>query len=383
MSFGSDELLYVTEWADSGDGDRVSVYDMYGNYLAIVANKGAGNGQIEDASFVFDNKGNLWAADRYSRVQRLIKCGTILTPTPAPIEGIEACYRPAEIISIPGSAAKPDGILIDSAGVYVYMSRCFLNDVSRINMSTRAVEAIISTEFNCPGQIASGTDGKIYIADKGNNAIKILGNGGAYIGMIDGGAAGVAGFSAPMGLDVYEDEIYLSDADSDMIKVFNGSGEYIRGWGGYGIADGYFKGLGPLAAREGEVFAADRHNKRIQVFNKEGVFLRFWETDYDDIRDIKISPDGTVFINGITDGIGVIDGFSEEGVRLMRVGHEGSSGIAVNTERIITGAADGYGLQAYMPCAMVTPSVVHPWPKPDLVVISVAVTGMMGNWQAL
>jgi sugar lactone lactonase YvrE len=96
-------------------------------------------------------------------------------------------------------------------------------------------------EFDCPGGIAVGRDGRVYVADQTNHRV----------------------------------------------QVFDGTGNFLLTWGEYGSGPGQFGGAEPAYARTGgpqflaldaagNVWTTEGMNCRVQQFTPEGKFLHAW-----------------------------------------------------------------------------------------------------------
>jgi hypothetical protein len=152
-----------------------------------------------------------------------------------------------------------------------------------------------SAQLNQPSGIAISSSGEIYIADSGNNRIRIVytngtintfaGNGTrGYSG--DGGPATNAELNYPNGLAISStDEVYIADTDNNRIRIIYSNG-IINTFAGNG-APGYSGDGGPATSAQlnqplsvaisstDEVYIADWNNNRIRIIYSNGTINTF------------------------------------------------------------------------------------------------------------
>ena len=161
--------------------------------------------------------------------------------------------------------------------------------------------------FNFPYDVASGNRGDIFVADTGNNTIRKVSPSGIVTTVAgapgEGGSADGFGsdarFNSPRGIAVDEfDNIYVADSGNNTIRVVNAVGNVvtIAGHPGLqGVKDGhgsearFNRPTGLTVDRFGIVYVTDSSNHTIRVVDPNG-----WVTT------LAGSPGG----NGVTDGIG-------------------------------------------------------------------------------
>jgi DNA-binding beta-propeller fold protein YncE len=87
------------------------------------------------------------------------------------------------------------------------------------------------------------------------------------------------GFNYPRGLalDESEDLIYVADTGNNRIKLFNTEGTPIQTVGGRGDRPGEFDNpIGLAVGAAGRLYVADSQNYRIQVFDRGFRFVESW-----------------------------------------------------------------------------------------------------------
>lgn len=166
-------------------------------------------------------------------------------------------------------------------------------------------------EFKWPYGVAAGPDGFIYVADSGNCRIQKFNSNGMFVMVWGSEGAGDGQFDGPTGIAVGTDgSVYVVDSGNYRIQKFDSNGNFITKWGSYGYGDGRFYWPSGIAIdSEGSVYVADSGAKTIQKFDAHGNFLArreiyFWFFDYENWEwkywmlepyDIAIGPDGSLY----------------------------------------------------------------------------------------
>ena len=153
------------------------------------------------------------------------------------------------------------------------------------------------SQFKFPTDASVAPDGRIFIADRDNHAIRVISAdgtrvstyaGSGQIGYADGPAL-QARFNAPSGIAVANDNrIFVADTNNHRIRVISADGSWVStyaatggiGAGAGGFSDGdaltmaYFNApTGIAIANDGRIFIADTNNHRIRVISADGSWV--------------------------------------------------------------------------------------------------------------
>ncbi len=151
----------------------------------------------------------------------------------------------------------------------------------------------ISAELNAPQGVAVGLDGTLYIADTGNQRVRVVvggvistfaGNGSVGFGG-DGGSATSAMFRWPNALAIdTSGGLLVCDAGNQRVRRISGGvirtvvGNGMQGFAGDGGAATSAEldtPMGLAVGSDGRIFVADSHNQRIRVIAVNGVIHTF------------------------------------------------------------------------------------------------------------
>ena len=220
-----------------------------------------------------------------------------------------------------------------------------------------------------PQQIASDNNGRIYVADTGQQAIFVFDEkAGEFfiwnetslnipflspVGVInaansiwvtdselslvyrlsDNGelidTVGKGVVNRPTGItyDPDADRIFVSDTADDNIKVFNINGELIDIWGNTGAKNGEFNRPTFITYRQGKLYVGDSLNARIQVFDDTGQYLQtlgqrgLYVGNLSRPKGVALDSDGNVYVSeSYYDHVIIYD---KDGNLLMSLGGSG------------------------------------------------------------
>ena len=135
--------------------------------------------------------------------------------------------------------------------------------------------------FSWPRGVAVDSSGRVYVGDSTNHRIRVVFNGQVSTLAGDGvqgfadGPAATARFDTPWGVAVGRaDELYVADNGNNRVRVVsNGQVTTLAGDGGWGFSDGpgelakLARPRGVAVDSSGKVYVADSDNNRIRVFS--------------------------------------------------------------------------------------------------------------------
>jgi DNA-binding beta-propeller fold protein YncE/tetratricopeptide (TPR) repeat protein len=124
-----------------------------------------------------------------------------------------------------------------------------------------------------PRAMALDNHGDIYIADTGNNRVRVFSPHGACLRTWGEKGGGPGEFDEPGGIAVMNGKVFVSDTDNHRIQIFDKDGNYIDSFGTKGSAPKEFRNPGGLSAFNGLLYITDTGNDRVQVFTEDGIFL--------------------------------------------------------------------------------------------------------------
>jgi len=287
--------VYVVD----GEGNKVSKFDLAGNFILRWGSNGHGNGQFADGGreITVDGDGNVWVGDMPNfRAQKFSPTGQYLSQVP------------------PVPAPPPLG------------------------------------RFNAPRGVAVGSDGSIYVSDTYNWRIQRLTNAGAFVQTWGERGRGDYEFNYTRLIDTspFNNDVIVTDTDNGRIKSYTPDGVFRWSLGTSGPRLGEFRNPHAVAvAQNGNIYVADSNNARVQVVSPEGQALFAFGTlgsadgQFRYPRGIAVDPDGTIWV---VDSVrNVIQHFSATGTYLGKlIAAQGTGvgqinnpfGVAVDDERV-------------------------------------------------
>jgi len=133
-------------------------------------------------------------------------------------------------------------------------------------------------QFKQPRGMAIGTQGNLYVVDKGNQRIQKLDQDGKYLDSWGGPGSEPGKFKDPHGIGIGPDgSVYVADTWNHRIQKFDANGTFIKEWN---AQDQSFWGPRAVAVSpNGRVYVSDTGNKRIVYFNEDGIQIDTWGGD--------------------------------------------------------------------------------------------------------
>ena len=171
---------------------------------------------------------------------------------------------------------------IDKLGEYV-------ESIKRIDYKSKVHSVVSVCErgkgidqlYNPRGVAVDDTTGMIYVADNGNNCVKVFDNTGNYLSRI-GDSTGDGKMDYPRSLAIYENRILISHGyslnswnSSSSILNYQLDGKFLSRIGREGISDLQFRFPQGLTINQtnGDIYVCDSDNKRIQILSEDFKFI--------------------------------------------------------------------------------------------------------------
>lgn len=199
----------------------------------------------------------------------------------------------------------PSGVAVNASGTAVYVADAGNNKIRKIESSTVSTLAGggagnasgfadgsgIDARFNNPTGVVADGAGNVFVADKSNQAIRIITSAGAVTTICGNGVAGFADglpadarFNSPAGVSIDgAGNLFIADQANHRIRemgfltVINLTVSTLAGSGVSGFADGsgtvaQFNAPADIASdAAGNVYVADSRNKRVRKVTPTGV----------------------------------------------------------------------------------------------------------------
>lgn len=278
---GSDNV-----WVTELDGGRVLKFNSSGVYQSMLGRTGIkrdfGPYLVQPVATAVDSSGNGWVTDREThRVKKYDSAGAVLLTL-------------GEVWTSGDDNAHfnwPHGAAIDSSdNVYIAdrnNHRVQIFDSSGVYLATigeSGVSGADDAHFDGPVHIAIDNSDQLYVADRQNERVQVfdVSNPAAvmYVGTL--GTTGAAGsdnahFNGPFGVTAVNGKIYVADLGNDRVQIFNAATyAYLATIGGTeGAGNNQFQSAIDVAVdSNGTIYVADVGNNRVQVFNSSYAYVR-------------------------------------------------------------------------------------------------------------
>jgi len=238
--------------------DRILVYSVNGDSLALFGSTGSGPGQLSSPTGIASDGSYLYVADQgNARVQKLTTNGSYVTSW-----------------GTPGTGQGQFGYLVDvevapGGNVYTLEATTLSNPsspsrVQRFTSQGTFVQAwgengSGSGQFDFPGGIAIDSDGTVYVADSRNNRIQKFSPTGTFLGQFSA--------SQPTAIDADGfGNVFAIDRFDSQVQQFKTDGTFVGAWGSQGGGSGQFNTAWDVATSSGgHVFVSDGE-PRVQRF---------------------------------------------------------------------------------------------------------------------
>lgn len=190
-----------------------------------------------------------------------------------------------------GKRHNPNSMIAADGSFYVADGKL----IKQFDTSFNLIRTLSDTSLNNPIDLATGTDGRVYVADvHGEYLHKILvfDNNGVVVRKYNFVGSPDTAFSLGIGASLFsvdnKERLIIVSARKDSIYICDTSGSIIRSWGGFGDGSGTSDDCGITAITtdiNGNIYAYEFENG-IKVFDSNGVSIKVINT-----REITILYD--------------------------------------------------------------------------------------------
>lgn len=264
--------------------DSVVKIDQDQHLLLSFGSKGIGRGQFDQPiGIIADDQGKIYVADsRNKRVQVIEVIGSQKVALD-PVEGKAPVVDYARSISAEKSLS--DIKYDEKHGLFA------LSETTGHILHQKKSDLFVYGDFdnksllmNTPSAMQILKDGKLLVADTGNNRLQFLNADGSHDysfgtkGVKDGQFDSLSGVAVNN-----EGQIYIADTRNNRIQIFNSDGIYLKAFGQKGENTqnnkspkmGYFNYPKTLEFdSKGLLYVLDSRNRRIQVFDQQGTPIK-------------------------------------------------------------------------------------------------------------
>lgn len=174
------------------------------------------------------------------------------------------------------------------------------NGNSKFNFGTKGS---LPGQMEYPDGIAISPSGEVFVGEIGNQRIQVFSLDGKYLREFK------THRKYKPGVIVFDrTDLYVADLTHQEIAVYGQNGKLKTAIGKPGSGDGELAFPSGIYIRDNLIFVADSNNSRIQVFNRNGGYVK-------KIGDSSAGPDSTVLpvgIGGYGNQIYVVDAFTHQ-----------------------------------------------------------------------
>ena len=159
--------------------------------------------------------------------------------------------------------------------------------------------------FLYPEGLAVNADGRLYVADRGNDRVQVLQPNGAPLKTWGSRGSGPGQFREPhdVALDPARGRVYVTDGGNARVQIFSLDGDYISQLGSRGVGPGeLLEPVGVAVAADGTVYVTDRAARVVQAYTYRGEPAARWggygtgPAQFLYPHGLAVNADGQVFV---------------------------------------------------------------------------------------
>ena len=234
------------------------------------------------------------------------------------IQAIASCAATVnDLVAIPSSGSIVQWFTANSGGIAMLSSDVLTSGTYYVEQQTPDSIETFGSGFNAPTGIAIQSDGKILIADSGNNVIKRTNADGTNIEILG------SGFSSPYGVAVQSDgKILIADVGNHTIKRMNSDGTSIETLG-----SGFSSPYKVVVQPDGKILIADSGNSAIKRMDADGTNIEILGSGFSTPYGVAVQSDGKILI--ADSGNSAIKRMNADGTNIEILGSGFNSPLAV------------------------------------------------------
>lgn len=228
---------------------------------------------------------------------------------------------PLTIENLGSGFSNPFGVAVESNGK-ILIADTGNNVIRRMNADGSGV-VNVNYNFTNPTGVAVQSDGKILIADFGNNAIKRMNADGSGLVTLK------SGINQPRGVAVLADgRIIYAETGSSRVMRMNANGTGATQLGGNNFSSPFSIAVQP----DGKILVVDTGNNAIKRMNANGSGVTTLVSGLNQPRGVAVKSDGSIYFTDTNNNL--IKGMNADGFNVVTVGSPINSptGIAVQSD---------------------------------------------------
>ncbi|MEC5165519.1 streptogramin lyase [Flavobacterium sp. PL11] len=227
---------------------------------------------------------------------------------------------PLSVENLGSGFSNPFGVAIESNGK-ILIADTGNNAIKRMNADGTNISTV-NNSFSNPTGVAVRSNNFIYIADFGNNAIKFMRPDGSYLIRLNGA-------NQPRGVAVKPDgEIIYTEIGSSKVMRMSATGYGATELGANNFSSPFSIAIQP----DGKILVADTGNNAIKRMNADGTGVTTLVSGLNEPRGVAVKSDGTIYFTDTNNNL--IKRMNADGSNVVTVGAPINSptGIAIQAD---------------------------------------------------